>query len=86
MSLRSSQSPLPQAILITLGLTLFFIALVPPGIYSVDGNAMLAVSESLVTHRGFTVPESLGVPGVGGRIYSHWYPLLSFTPRFLRAR
>ena len=77
MSLRSSQSPLPQAILITLGLTLFFIALVPPGIYSVDGNAMLAVSESLVTHRGFTVPESLGVPGVGGRIYSHWYPLLS---------
>jgi len=77
MSLRNDQSPLSQAFLITLGLTLFFIALLPPGIYSVDGNAMLAVSESLVTHRGFTVPEFLGVPGVGGRLYSHWYPLLS---------
>lgn len=77
MSLFSSQSALSQALLITLGLTLVFIALVPPGIYSVDGNAMLAVAESLVTHRDFTVPSDLGVPGVGGRIYSHWYPLLS---------
>src|ERR1700676_1474524 len=66
-----------QAILITAGFTLIFLALIAPGIYSVDGNAMLAVSESLVTHRGFTVPEGLGVPGVGGTIYSHWYPLLS---------
>jgi hypothetical protein len=56
---------------------LVFIALVPPGIYSVDGNGMLAVAESLVTHRGFTVSPELGIPGVGGRIYSHWYPLLS---------
>jgi hypothetical protein len=77
MSLPSSQSPVSQALLITVGLTLIFIALTPPGIYSVDGNAMLAVAESLVTHRGFTVPPDLGVPGVGGRIYSHWYPLLS---------
>jgi hypothetical protein len=77
MPLPNSQSPVSQAILITLGLTLIFIALTPPGIYSVDGNAMLAVAESLVTHRGFTVPPDLGVPGVGGRIYSHWYPLLS---------
>ncbi len=60
-----------------LGFALVFTALVAPGIYSIDGNAMLAVSESLVTHRGFTVPEGLGVPGVGGRVYSHWYPLLS---------
>jgi hypothetical protein len=70
--------PRSQAILITVGFMLIFLALIAPGIYSVDGNAMLAVSESLVTHRGFTVPEGLGVPGVGGRIYSHWYPLLSF--------
>ena len=77
MSLQVSQGPFSQAILITLGLALVFIALTPPGIYSVDGNAMLAVAESLVTHRGFTVPPDLGAPGVGGRIYSHWYPLLS---------
>jgi hypothetical protein len=77
MSISIFRSPFSQPILITAGFTLIFLALLAPGIYSVDGNAMLAVSESLVTHRGFTVPEGLGVPGVGGRIYSHWYPLLS---------
>jgi hypothetical protein len=53
------------------GFALIYLAKVPPGIYSVDGNAMLAVAESLVTHRGFTVPETMGIVGVGGRIYSH---------------
>jgi hypothetical protein len=77
MSIPTSPSPFRLAFLLTLGFALVFTALLPPGIYSVDGNAMLAVSESLVTHRGFTVPESLGVPGVSGRVYSHWYPLLS---------
>jgi hypothetical protein len=72
-----SKNPFHQAILITVGFALIFLAILAPGIYSIDGNAMLAVSESLVTHRGFTVPETLGSPGVGGRIYSHWYPLLS---------
>jgi hypothetical protein len=77
MSLRSYRDVLTFPIMIMLGFTLVFAALTPPGIYSVDGNAMLAVAESLATHRGFTVPPDLGVPGVGGRIYSHWYPLLS---------
>jgi hypothetical protein len=77
MSLPIFRGPISQAILVTLGFTLVFAALVPPGIYSVDGNAMLAVAESLVTHHGFTVPSEMGTPGVGGRIYSHWYPLLS---------
>src|SRR6266478_7670362 len=77
MSIPTSPSPFRLAFPLTLGFALVFTALLPPGIYSVDGNAMLAVSESLVTHRGFTVPESLGVPGVGERVYSHWYPLLS---------
>jgi|HubBroStandDraft_6_1064221.scaffolds.fasta_scaffold10153_5 hypothetical protein len=77
MSVSILRGPRSQPILITVGFTLIFLALIAPGIYSVDGNAMLAVSESLVTHRGFTVPEGMGVPGVGGRIYSHWYPLLS---------
>lgn len=79
MSLSISRGSVSHAILITAGFTLIFLALIAPGIYSVDGNAMLAVSESLVTHRGFTVPEALGQPGVGGRIYSHWYPLLSIV-------
>jgi len=51
------QSPFRQAFLLTLGFALVFTALLPPGIYSIDGKAMLAVAESLVTHRGFTVPE-----------------------------
>jgi hypothetical protein len=86
MSVRSSLSAFNQTIMIVFGITLVFMALVPPGIYSVDGNAMLAVAESLVTHRGFTVPENLGTPGVGGRIYSHWYPLLSvFAAPFVYA-
>jgi len=72
-----SQGPFRLAFLLTIGFALLFTALLPPGIYSVDGNAMLAVSESLVTHRGFTVPEGMGIAGVGGRFYSHWYPLLS---------
>lgn len=77
VSLKGYRGLLSFPIMIMLGFTLVFAALTPPGIYSVDGNAMLAVAESLATHRGFTVPPDLGVPGVGGRIYSHWYPLLS---------
>lgn len=77
MFLKSHRDVVSFSLLIALGFILVFAALTPPGIYSVDGNAMLAVAESLVTHRGFTVPPDLGVPGVGGRIYSHWYPLLS---------
>lgn len=74
---RPDARPHSQFLLLTLGFSLIFLAILAPGIYSVDGNAMLDVSESLVTHRGFTVPEGLGTPGVGGRIYSHWYPLIS---------
>jgi hypothetical protein len=77
MSVPISQSSFRLAFLLTLGFALVFTALLAPGIYSIDGNAMLAVSESLVTHRGFTVPDGLGTPGVGGRFYSHWYPLVS---------
>ena len=77
MPLIHPRSARSQAACIALGFALIFLALLAPGIYSVDGNAMLAVSESLVTHRGFTVPAGLGIPGVDGRIYSHWYPLLS---------
>lgn len=61
-----------------MGLVLIFLAFLPPGIYSIDGNAMLALAESIVTHHSFVVPQGLGSPGLGGQIYSNWYPLLSF--------
>ena len=64
-------------LLVAAGFFLIYIAFLAPGIYSLDGNSMLAVSESLVTHHSFTVPAGLGIPGVGGRIYSTWYLLLS---------
>jgi hypothetical protein len=47
-------------------------------IYSVDGNSMVAVAESLVTGHSFTVSTRLlGTPGRYGSYYSMWYPLLS---------
>jgi hypothetical protein len=64
---------------IALGLSLIFLAFLPPGIVSLDGASMLEVSKSLVTHQGFTVSADLGKTGRDGRIYSTWYPLLSVT-------
>ena len=60
-----------------LGTWLFYLAFLPPGIYSIDGNSMLSVADSLVTHGNVTVPNGLGIPGRGGFIYSSWYPLQS---------
>src|ERR1700740_2491338 len=62
---------------LAIGVVLIYLAFLPPGIYSIDGNAMLAVSESLVTHHSFAVPADLGMPGRDGRFFSQWYPLLS---------
>ena len=64
---------------LTFGFALIYLAFLPPGIYSVDGNSMLAVAESLVTRHSIAVPSSVsGTAGPDGRIYSMWYPLLSF--------
>ncbi len=60
-----------------IGVGLICLAFLPPAIYSIDGNSMLAVAESLVTKHSFSVPPFLGVPGRGGYYYSVWYPLLS---------
>jgi hypothetical protein len=60
-----------------LGIALIYLAFLPPGIYSVDGNGMLAVAESLVAHHSWAVPEELGLPGRGGQFFSKWYPLQS---------
>lgn len=59
------------------GTWLIYLALSPPGIYSLDGYSMLAVADSLVTHGNVTVPTGLGIPGKDGLIYSSWYPLQS---------
>jgi Dolichyl-phosphate-mannose-protein mannosyltransferase len=62
---------------LAISVVLIYLAFLPPGIYSIDGNAMLAVSESLVTHHSFAVPADLGMPGRDGHFFSQWYPLLS---------
>lgn len=60
-----------------MAISLIYLAFLPPGIYSVDGNSMLAVADSLVMHHNTTVPVGLGIVGRGGQIYSSWYPLQS---------
>jgi len=62
------------------GICLTYLAFFPAVIYPVDGNSMLAVSESLITGHGFTVPVAgLGAIGRHGMYYSSWYPLLSIV-------
>jgi len=62
---------------LALGTGLIYLAFLPPGIYSIDGNSMLAVAESVVARHNLTVPVGLGIPGRDGQIYSSWYPLQS---------
>lgn len=60
-----------------IGVALIELALLPPGIKTLDEISMYTVSESLANGDGFRVPCSLnGVRGVDG-CYSAWYPLLS---------
>lgn len=59
------------------GVWLVYLAFLPPGIYSIDGNSMLAVAHSLVTEHSVTVPPGLGMLGRNGHTYSTWYPLQS---------
>lgn len=73
----SSPTPFRLSLGIAVGLCLIYLAFLPPGMYSVDANSMLAVSESVVANHSLTVPADLGIPGRDGRIYSTWYPLLS---------
>jgi hypothetical protein len=62
---------------IVAGIALIYLAFLPPGIYSMDGNGMLAVAESLVAHHSWAVPADLGLPGRGGQFFGKWYPLQS---------
>jgi hypothetical protein len=73
-----SQSSTRALWLCAVGILLVYAAFFPAVIYSVDGNSMVAVAESLVTGHGFSVTNAgLGVPGVDGLYYSMWYPLQS---------
>jgi len=77
--LSGTQNPFCLFLSVSLGFGLFFLAFLPPGIYSIDGNSMLAVSESLAANHNVEVPPGLGMPGREGHIYSNWYPLLSLV-------
>lgn len=59
------------------GLSLITLALIPPAIYSIDGNSMYATTFSLVRGEGFKVPCSLTLAGGRGLCFSDWYPLQS---------
>ena len=74
---QSSLSPRSIGWKIAIAIGLIFLALLPPGIYSLDGNGMLAVAESLVAHHSLSVPPELGLPGRDGLFYGRWYPLQS---------
>ncbi|HLK85074.1 MAG TPA: hypothetical protein VKT27_01085 [Candidatus Binataceae bacterium] len=65
-------------LLCAIGAGLVLAAFFPALVYSVDGNSMIAVAESLATGHGFSVASAgLGAPGRCGLYYSKWYPLLS---------
>jgi hypothetical protein len=64
---------------LALGTGFIYLAFLPPGIYSIDGNSMLGVAESIVTRHSLTVSAGLGLPGRDGLIYSSWYPLQSLV-------
>jgi hypothetical protein len=67
------------ALRIFLGSGLILLAFFPPGIFSLDGNGILAVTESRGARHSLTVSPDLGVPGRGRNYYVLWYPLQSFV-------
>lgn len=60
------------------GTLLIYLAFLPPGIYSVDGHAMLSMAHSMVVNHNMSVAGDLGRVGRSGQNYSKWYPLQSF--------
>jgi hypothetical protein len=68
----------PGTITLAWGVFLIYLAFLPPGVYSIDGNSMLAVADSLVVRHNMTVTAELGTIGRNGQSYSNWYPLQSF--------
>jgi hypothetical protein len=78
MRLNAGERKVPTLLLCAVGICLVYLSFFPAVIYSVDGNSMVAVSESLLAGHGFAVPiVGLGAIGRHGVYYSSWYPLLS---------
>lgn len=62
---------------LAVGIALFYLAFLKPGIWGLDGNDALQVSISLVTEGNFSVPPGEGfVQGPDGNYYSSRYALL----------
>ena len=49
---------------LALGTGLIYLAFLPPGIYSLDANSMLAVAESVVARHNLTVPVGLALAAI----------------------
>ena len=65
--------------LLGVGALLIYLAFLPPVIFDVDANSMLAVSVSLL-HGSLQVPTAeLGIRGRNGALYCGWYPLQSLA-------
>ena len=59
------------------GICLIYLAFLKPGIWGVDGNDMLHMSQSLIKQGNFSVPPGTGgIQGADGQFYSIRYPLL----------
>lgn len=71
-------SPLARALLcLTSGIVLIHLAFLKPIVWGLDGNEVLQVAYSLVTHHSLSVPSGVGgVVGADGQSYSSRYILL----------
>ncbi|MEM1251637.1 MAG: glycosyltransferase 87 family protein [Cyanobacteria bacterium P01_H01_bin.21] len=60
-----------------LAICLIYLAFLKPGIWGVDGNDMLHMSQSLIQKGNFSVPAGTGgIEGPDGQFYSIRYPML----------
>lgn len=68
------------ALLLGVGVTLFYLAFLRHHLYVIDGLSMLDVTRSLIREGEFTVSSpDIGRRGADGQYYSIWYPLLSIV-------
>jgi hypothetical protein len=73
------RASIPRSVIaLTCGVGLFYLAFLPPTIYSIDGNSMFEVAVSVATKGSFAVSPSLvTVAGRDHQQYSKCWPLLS---------
>ncbi len=66
-----------MALRLALSAALIYLSIIPPSIYSIDGNAMFALAKSIALDHSLVVPPDFGRLGRQGLYYCPWYPLLS---------